>query len=127
ERVKPMTWWSGIVHTDASGVLRLDVPVSDYTGRVRIMAVGWQERRSGSAQAQTLVFAPVDLLTSLPRVLGVFDRSQAVAEVLNNTDRAQTVVVSASTKGPLQLADATAATITGQRPAKQTATLRAGV
>ena len=101
ERVKPMAWWSGIVHTDASGMLTLDVPVPDYTGRVRIMVVGWQEQRTGSAQAQTLVFAPVDLLTSLPRVMGVFDRSQAVAEVLNNTDSAQTVTVSSSTQGAL--------------------------
>jgi uncharacterized protein YfaS (alpha-2-macroglobulin family) len=124
ERVKPMAWWSGIVHTDASGALTLDVPVPDYTGRVRIMVVGWQEQRTGSAQAQTLVFAPVDLLTSLPRVMGVFDRSQAVAEVLNNTDSAQTVTVSSSTKGALQLADASTATTTVHLPARQSSTLR---
>src|SRR5262249_38012366 len=106
ERGKPMAWWSGIVHTDASAVLRIGGPLPGWAGRLRSMAVGCDERRSGSAQPQTLVFAPVDLLTSLPRVLGVFDRSQAVAEVLNNTDRAQAVVVSASIKGALQLADA---------------------
>ena len=124
ERVKPMAWWSGIVHTDASGMLTLDVPVPDYTGRVRIMVVGWQEQRTGSAQAQTLVFAPVDLLTSLPRVMGVFDRSQAVAEVLNNTDSAQTVTVSSSTQGALQLADASTATMTVHLPARQSSTVR---
>ncbi len=88
------------------------------------MVVGWQERRTGSAQAQTLVFAPVDLLTSLPRVLGVFDRSQAVAEVLNNTDSVQTVTVSASAKGALQLADASTATMTVHLPARQSSTVR---
>jgi uncharacterized protein YfaS (alpha-2-macroglobulin family) len=124
ERVKPMAWWSGIVQTDASGVLRLEVPVQDYTGRVRIMAVGWQEQRTGSAEARTQVFAPVDLLTSLPRVLGAFDRSQAVAEVLNNTDRAQTVTVSSTTQGALQLADAAAVSTTLELPARQSRTVR---
>lgn len=124
QRVKPMAWWSGIVPTDASGTLTLEVPVHDYTGRVRVMMVGWQGKRTGSAQAQTLVFAPVDMHTSLPRVVGVFDRTQAVAEVLNNTDDDQTVTVSCITTGALHLAEATEAAVTVQVPARRSHTVR---
>src|SRR5439155_338283 len=70
-------------------------------------------------QTQTLVFAPVDLLTSLPRVVGALDRTQAVAEVLNNTDSEQTVTVSCTTTGPLQLTEVAAASMTLRIPPKQ--------
>lgn len=105
ERVKPMAWWSGIVKTNANGEITLNVPVKDYTGRVRVMVVGWQDKRTGSAETAVPVFAPVDLLTSLPRVFGAFDKSQAVAEVFNNTETEQKIGVSLSTSGPLKLSD----------------------
>ncbi|MBI4640600.1 MAG: hypothetical protein HY731_07895 [Candidatus Tectomicrobia bacterium] len=118
QRVIPMAWWSGIIKTDPNGEITLNVPVDDYTGRVRVMVVGWHDKRTGSAEAKVSVFAPVDLLTSLPRVFGTFDQSQAVAEVFNNTEKEQNIEVSLSTEGPLKLSDAqVTATIT--IPAKQ--------
>lgn len=101
ERVKPMAWWSGVVKTDEKGMLKLKVPVNDYTGRVRVMVVGWQNQRTGSTEAQLPVKAPVDLITSLPRVFGAYDRSQAVAEVFNNSKRTQEIEVRLEVEGLL--------------------------
>jgi hypothetical protein len=105
QRVVPMAWWSGIVKTDDNGEITLNVPVHDYTGRVRIMVVGWQDKRTGSAEAAVPIFAPVDLFTSLPRVFGAFDRSQAVVEAFNNLETEQNVEVSLTVEGPLKLID----------------------
>ncbi|MBF0276975.1 MAG: hypothetical protein HQM13_04265 [SAR324 cluster bacterium] len=105
KRIQAMAWWSGVVKTDAEGKLMLQVPVNDYTGRVRVMVAGWQSRRSGYAESRIPVLAPVDLLTSLPRVLGAEDRSRAVAEVFNNSDRAQQMEIRLELEGPLRLAD----------------------
>lgn len=105
KRVKPMAWWSGVVKTNADGKLSLTVPINDYTGRVRVMVVGWSNQRTGSTEKSLPVLAPVDLITSLPRVMGAEDQSFAVAEVFNNSDSSQRIETTLSLSGPLQLAE----------------------
>lgn len=101
-RIKPMAWWSGIVKTDAQGEIRLDVPVGDYSGKVRIMVVGWSNGKFGSSFKNSRIFAPVDLFASLPRVVGAFDQSTVAVEIFNNTDADKEIRAEFEVKGPLQ-------------------------
>lgn len=104
-RIKPMAWWSGIVATDEKGFLKLTVPVGDYTGKVRVMVVGWSGNQTGSQQQSIPVFAPLDMHTSLPRVFGAFDKSQAVAEVFNNSETKMNIDLTIDITGPLKITD----------------------
>ena len=44
-----MTTFSGVLTADASGVARTSVPLPDFNGTVRLMAVAWTAEGVGQA------------------------------------------------------------------------------
>lgn len=74
KQMKLVALFSGIVQLDAAGkaVIPLDVP--DYNGRLRLMAVAWDDANVGAAEAGLVVRDPVVALATAPRFLAPNDK-----------------------------------------------------
>jgi hypothetical protein len=73
---EPMTWFSGVVRLDAEGRAELQVPVPDFNGTVRLMAMAWTAQGVGHGVSDALVRDPVVISAGLPRFLAPGDRSR---------------------------------------------------
>ena len=73
---EPMTWFSGVVRLDAEGRAELQVPVPDFNGTVRLMAMAWTAKGVGHGVSDALVRDPVVVAAGLPRFLAPEDRSR---------------------------------------------------
>ena len=68
--------FSGPLTADADGRVTAPVPLPDFNGTVRLMAVVWNDRAIGQAATDVLVRDPVVVQASLPRFLAPGDRSR---------------------------------------------------
>ena len=68
--------FSGFVQVDADGNARIPLEVPDFIGQLRLMAVAFDARRVGSAEARMIVRDPVVADGVFPRFLAPGDRSQ---------------------------------------------------
>ena len=71
-----MAWFSGVVRLDAQGQSLIQVPIPDFNGTVRLMAMAWTAAGVGHGVADVLVRDPVVVSASLPRFLAPGDRSR---------------------------------------------------
>jgi uncharacterized protein YfaS (alpha-2-macroglobulin family) len=83
KQMKLVALFSGIVKLDEQGraVIPLDVP--DYNGRLRLMAVAWDETQIGAAEADLVVRDPVVALSTAPRFLAPSDKGSLSFAVQN--------------------------------------------
>ncbi|WP_323716211.1 alpha-2-macroglobulin family protein [Paracoccus aminovorans] len=73
---KLMSWFSGPVTLGADGTATVEVPVGDFNGEVRVMAVAWSAKGVGQADASVLVRDPVVMTVTAPAFLAPGDRAQ---------------------------------------------------
>ncbi|UFS65675.1 alpha-2-macroglobulin family protein [Paracoccus denitrificans] len=73
---KLMSWFSGPLTVGADGTATIEVPVGDFNGEVRVMAVVWSEKGLGQADASVLVRDPVVMTVTAPAFLAPGDRAQ---------------------------------------------------
>ncbi len=104
-QIKLVALFSGIVKLDAAGkaTVRLDVP--DYNGRLRLMAVAWDEDKVGAADFGMIVRDPVVALVALPRFLAPGDRSQAAVTLQNVSGPAGVYHLTLAAEGALAVGD----------------------
>lgn len=95
----PMVWVSQPMDLPAGGTT-VTVPIGQYTGSVRVMAVASSGEATGSAEATSAVRAPVMVLPTAPRALSPGDR--ATVPVTLFSSQAGEVSVSLKTTSPLQ-------------------------
>nr|WP_142663403.1 alpha-2-macroglobulin family protein [Paracoccus laeviglucosivorans] len=73
---KLMSWFSGPVTIGPDGTATVQVPVGDFNGEVRVMAVVWSAKGVGQADATVLVRDPVVMTVTAPAFLAPGDRAQ---------------------------------------------------
>ena len=100
-RVQTVDLFSGAVKLDAKGNARVQLPVPDFNGTLRVSALVYADDRYGSRDAETLVRAPVLAESSMPRVMAPGDRSTVTVDVQNFSGKAGTFEVSVDGEGPL--------------------------
>ncbi len=72
-----MAWFSGPLALDADGHAKVEIPLPDFNGEVRLMAVAWTEGAVGQADASMLVRDPVVVTATVPAFLAPGDRASA--------------------------------------------------
>jgi len=102
-RVKPVTFWSGVLDTDNSGTIIHRVSLPDFQGALRIVAVGNQGKRFGTSTAMTRVRTPLVLTPTLPRFLSLGDEIEIPLTLRNDTPLAGSFQIGASITGPATL------------------------
>ncbi|ARJ69297.1 alpha-2-macroglobulin family protein [Paracoccus contaminans] len=73
---KLMAWFSGPVTLGADGAAEVTVPLPDFNGEVRLMAVAWTADAVGQAEAAMAVRDPVVMTVTAPAFLAPGDEAQ---------------------------------------------------
>ncbi|MCP5142529.1 MAG: alpha-2-macroglobulin family protein [Chromatiales bacterium] len=95
--------WSGVVTVGQDGSATVALPVPDFNGSLRLMAVGFGERRFGSTERDLVVAAPVIAEISTPRFLASGDHGMATLLIQNVSGVDQDLTVKLAADGPLQV------------------------
>ncbi len=105
-KVKIVALFSGPVAVNDRGEASVALPIPDFNGRLRLMAVAFSEDRFAAAQSEVTVAAPVVAEVAMPRFLGAGDRSLLTLELHNLSGRDQSLAVALSAAAPLVLSAA---------------------
>ena len=81
--VQIVSLFSGVVNVDAQGNAQVKLTIPDFSGRLRLMAVGFTEQHFGSVDKEIEVADPVVAQLTKPRFLRPGDTSQLALD-LNN-------------------------------------------
>ncbi|MBN6149328.1 alpha-2-macroglobulin family protein [Xanthomonas sp. AmX2] len=104
-RVQTVDLFSGSVKLDAKGNARVQLPVPDFNGTLRVSALVYSDERYGNRDVETLVRAPIVAEASMPRVMAPGDRSTVTLDVQNFTGQAGEFKVQVDGEGPLAIAE----------------------
>jgi hypothetical protein len=85
---------SGVVEVGADGAATVSVPIPDFNGTVRLMAMAWTAAGVGHAERDVLVRDPVVVTASLPHFLAPGDRSRLALDLASVEDVGGTVQLS---------------------------------
>ncbi len=83
-----MAFHAGLVAVDDRGTATIDVPLADFNGTVRFMAMAWSATGVGHAAREAVVRDPVVVAASLPRFLAPGDTSRIALDIANVEDLA---------------------------------------
>ena len=89
---------SGIVEVGPDGTAHVSVPIPDFNGTVRLMALAWTKEGVGHAEKDVLVRDPVVVTAALPAFLAPGDKSRLKLD-LTAVAEAGTVSLSVSSTG----------------------------
>lgn len=100
-RVKNVSFWSGILKADGSGNIRYEVDVPQFSGDIRVMAVAYKDKAFGHFDNHIKVADPIVISTALPRFFSPGDSSLMPVTLSNTTATVANANVSVSVQGPL--------------------------
>ncbi len=103
KRFKLLSFWSGVRKTDSKGEARIAVPIPQFNGAARIMAVAYTGKRFGSADKKLTITDDVVVLPSIPRFLSPNDSIVLPVSLMNTTDKSGKVEVKVTTEGPIKV------------------------
>jgi hypothetical protein len=101
KRVKLLARWSGTLKADAAGYVSFNLPIPQFSGAVRIMAVAYKGNEFGSADKEMKVADPLVISSSLPRFLSPDDQASVVVTLTNTTSKTLNVKISTKSSGPV--------------------------
>jgi len=88
-KIKPaaqlVSYWSGVIKSNAKGVATVSFKVPDYLGKLRVMASAMDARRLASADAFVTVTTEVAVLPTFPRYLYRGDTVKFPVTLMNTT------------------------------------------
>lgn len=105
-KVLTVDLFSGRVALDAQGKARLELPVPDFNGALRVSALVFGPDRYGSASTQTLVRAPLVAEVSTPRVMAPGDRATLTLDLQNLSGASASVELRFEADAPITIGDA---------------------
>jgi uncharacterized protein YfaS (alpha-2-macroglobulin family) len=92
------------IETDDAGRATVDLPIPDFAGRLRLMAVATNLEAVGQGEADVTVRDPVTSDVILPRFMAPGDEAEATLSVHNLSGEPQAVTVDLATEEGLALA-----------------------
>jgi alpha-2-macroglobulin len=101
KRVKLVSFWSGTLTANASGIATYIIEVPQFSGDLRIMAVAYRDNAFGSAAKNMKVADPVVIASALPRFLSPGDNLQMPVTLSNTTNQPAQAQVSLKLSGGL--------------------------
>ncbi len=102
-KVRTVALFSGAVELDAAGEATVSLPVPNFNGSLRVMAVAFSADRFGAGEETVTVAAPVVAEIATPRFLSPGDDSQVTVDLHNLSGRAQELRFKLSASPPLRL------------------------
>lgn len=119
--VRIVSLFHGPVNVDAKGYAEIPVQLPDFNGRLRLMAVAFNDDSFGSAEKEVTIAAPIVAEIAMPRFLAMGDTSTLALDIQNMTDDTETLSVQFAVTGAAKLrTHTTSATFTLNSKAKET-------
>lgn len=116
KKVKLVDLFSGPVSLNEQGEAEVTLPVPDFNGSLRLMAVVATPEQFGSAEAEVQVAAPLVAELATPRFLTVGDSAVIALDLHNLSGAAQTLKVEVSSPDGLRIQNASSSlTLADQR------------
>ena len=103
KRVKLVAFWSGLLHTNASGEASYTVDIPQFSGDLRIMVCAYKDRAFGSADKHMKVADPIVISPSIPRFLSPKDTLVMPVTLSNTTSRTTEALAKVSLTGALSM------------------------
>lgn len=103
-RVKLVSYWSGIIKSDANGKAKFDIDIPQFSGDLRVMVVAYKNDLFGSSETHMKVADPIVVTTSLPRFLSPGDTITVPVTLANTTGKNTSGNVNISVEGPIKIA-----------------------
>lgn len=103
-RVKLVSYWSGILKTDANGKAKFEIDIPQFSGDLRVMVVAYKNDMFGSSETHMKIADPMVVTTSLPRFLSPGDTISVPITLANTTSKNASGKVTINVEGPLQVA-----------------------
>lgn len=100
-RVKNVSFWSGIMQADSRGNVHYSIDIPQFSGDIRVMALAYKNKSFGSTDKHIKVADPIVISTALPRFLTPKDDVTMGISMSNTTNKPTTAVVTVQTTGPL--------------------------
>ncbi len=101
--VQTVALFSGPVTVDERGIAEVSLPLPDFNGALRVMALAFDEHRFGNAEEEIIVAAPLIVQMAAPRFLAAGDRSRLTLDLTNASDGEQKLDLSLTVTPPLAL------------------------
>ena len=102
QRFKPVALFKGVLTTDEKGEGKIEFTIPDYIGAVKVMVVGADGEKYGSAEKEIVVKAPVVMQSSLPRNLKYGDEFIVPVSVFALEEKVGEVKVTLDFMGDIQ-------------------------
>ncbi len=100
-RVRNVSFWSGILQADGNGTVRYEIDVPQFSGDIRVMAVAYKDKGFGSFDNHMKVADPIVISAALPRFLSPKDEAVMPLTLSNTTAKEAAAEVTIAVKGPL--------------------------
>ncbi|MCK4524178.1 hypothetical protein KAU15_04555, partial [candidate division WOR-3 bacterium] len=91
-----VSYWSGIIHSNKKGKAEFEIKLPQFSGKLRIMAVGVNNKKMGSSEKDIIVKSDVVISPTIPRFLYYNDEFQIPISLVNTTKSSKTVSLNAS-------------------------------
>jgi uncharacterized protein YfaS (alpha-2-macroglobulin family) len=98
-----VSYWSGIKKANASGEANFEFDIPQFSGEIRLMAVGYKDHSFGAAEKAITVADPIVISTALPRFLSPGDTAFVPVTLSNTTANDVNVVATVHAAGPLKI------------------------
>lgn len=102
KRVKLVSVWSGIIHTNTFGNAEFSFDIPQFSGSLRVMAVAYDGKKFGAADKNIKVADPIVISAGIPRFIAPKDELTIPVTVSNTTKTKTQAIVTVQTVGVLQ-------------------------
>ena len=112
KRIKLVSFWSGILKTNALGEASYTINIPQFSGSLRIMAVAYKGNSFGAAEKNMTVADPIVISTALPRFLSPGDQLKMPVTLSNTTETSSPASVQLRTTPNLRIVGKSSINIT---------------
>ena len=102
KRVKLVSVWSGIIHTNTFGNAEFSFDIPQFSGSLRVMAVAYDGKKFGAAEKNIKVADPIVISAGVPRFVSPNDKFMVAATISNTTKTKTQAIITVKSEGVLQ-------------------------
>ena len=111
KRYELLSYWSGIKKTNNNGEVKISLPIPQFNGEVRLMALVYEGSKFGSGEKSIKVSDDLIIEPEMPRFLSTNDKLVSNVTLINTTDEKSSVTINASATGPVSLTSKNSQTV----------------
>jgi uncharacterized protein YfaS (alpha-2-macroglobulin family) len=99
--VKIVSLFSDLIEVDAQGMANIELAIPDFNGKLKLMALAFNENQFGTAENHVTVATPIIAEVSLPRFLAAGDKTTLTLDLRNQSGVQQTLSLKLQASSPI--------------------------